>query len=111
MENDAEGTVVGVGFKRVGVCYLDDCDESKQDKAEDRRHHRGTGLDEEAFASSWLELVQRDLQVKDTQIWTQERRVRLRRALPRAGARDPWRDEELGRNGKRDKGEWWSSKM
>jgi hypothetical protein len=92
MENDAEGAVVGVGFKGVGVRHLDDGEESQQDEAKDRRRHSGTGGDEESFlhpsdgdlspgapgASILVELVQEDLHFKDTQIWTREGRVRLR---------------------------------
>ena len=71
MENNAEGAVVGVGFKGVGMCHLNDGKQSKQDEAEDRRGHRGTGLDEKRLASSVLESLQSGLQLKDTQIWTQ----------------------------------------
>ena len=70
MENNAEGAVIGVGFKGMGVRHLNDGEQSKQDDAEDRRGHGGTGLDEKCLASSLLEFLQSGLQPKDTQIWT-----------------------------------------
>jgi hypothetical protein len=44
MENDAEGAVVGVGFKRVSVRNLHDGQQSQQDEAQDRRRHDHAGL-------------------------------------------------------------------
>ena len=35
VENNAQGAVVGVGFKRVGMRHLDDGQKGKQDEAED----------------------------------------------------------------------------
>ena len=35
MQNNAEGAVVGVGFERMGVGYLDDGKQGKQDEAQD----------------------------------------------------------------------------
>ena len=58
VENDAEGAVVGVGFEGVGVSHLDEGEQGQKHEAEDRRRHRGTGLDEDGLPSSLLEFVQ-----------------------------------------------------
>ncbi len=52
VENDAEGTVIGVRFQGVGVGHLEDCQQRKQDEAQSRRQHQITGLGEDGLASS-----------------------------------------------------------
>ena len=81
VENDAQGAMIGVGFKGVGMRYLDDSQKSKQNEAEDGGRYPGTGRVDNRSASSLLEIVQEYLHVKDTQIWTQRAVVWLRRAL------------------------------
>jgi hypothetical protein len=64
MENDAEGAVIGVGFKGVGMGNLGDGQEGKQDEAEDGGRDRRTGRDGNRSASSLLEFVQRYLHLR-----------------------------------------------
>jgi len=92
VENDAQGAMIGVGFKGVGMRYLDDSQKSKQNEAEDGGRYPGTGRVDNRSASSLLEIVQEYLHVKDTQIWTQRAVVWLRRGYVRAGTRDWGRD-------------------
>jgi hypothetical protein len=46
MENDAEGAVVGVSFKRMSVRNLNDRQQSQQDEAQDRRRRDHAGFGE-----------------------------------------------------------------
>src|SRR5579863_4896845 len=56
MKDNAKGTVVCVGFERVGVRHLDNGEQGKQDEAQNGGGHHGTGRRDPA--SSLLEVVQ-----------------------------------------------------
>ena len=79
MKDNAKGTVVCVGFERVGVRHLDNGEQGKQDEAQNGGGHHGTGRRDPA--SSLLEVVQEYLHTKDTQIWTRQITVWLRWGL------------------------------
>jgi hypothetical protein len=95
----------------VGVRHLCDGEQGKQDEAEDGGRHHRTGRagllhpnDGDVSlgtpgASSLIGLAQSDLQLKDTQVWTRWRTVRLRGRLLRGGGTGT-----TGTKGQGDKG-------